>query len=149
MHMDENLELRIARMEAVNECSNLMSKYQLYHTATDSEGVLNMYALKTPGVRMEHNGNVFDGPDSIRGSLMALAADEEDMVGRIYKHDLVNPVVVAADDGKTVVGTWNSIGLETGVDENGDYASYWHWVAYKVDFIQEDGVSADYTVANA
>jgi hypothetical protein len=135
------LERRVARMEAVNACANLMGTYQILHTAARQQEIVDLFALKTPGVRHEAATNIFDGPEKIKKFwLEKMAAQEDDLTGRVNRHDLMNPIIVAADDAKTVVGYWTAIGLETGIDEEGEFASYWAWTTYKCDFIQEDGI---------
>ena len=126
------LERRIARMEAVNACANLMGRYQVLHTAAKQQEIVDLFALRTPGVRYEAATNIFDGPEKIRKFwLEKMAAQEEDLTGRVNRHDIMNPIIVAADDAKTVIGYWTAIGLETGIDENGAFASYWAWTTIR------------------
>lgn len=137
---NRELERRLSRMEAANECSNLMSQYQFVHTAAQQQAIVDLFALETPGVRMEMATNIFDGPEKIKVFwLEKMAAQEQDLTGRVNKHDLVNPILVVADDAKTAVGVWAATGLETGIDEEGNFASYWAWSEYKVDFVRENG----------
>jgi hypothetical protein len=59
---------------------------------------------------------------------------------RLNTQHMVNPCIEVAADGLTAVGKWNTLGGETGVDENGAGICLWSMRTYRIDFVIENGV---------
>jgi len=139
--LDKDIELRMQRMEAVNEIQNLVATYECYHTASMQEECVALFAQKTPGVRVSYDmvGH-WDGIEGIRRYFIGfLGAAESDLTGRIYQHDYATPIIQVAGDGKTAKALFSALGLETPHDKDGNPVSLWAWHKVRYDFIKEDG----------
>ena len=75
------LEERIARLEAVREIENLMSRYAFYHAACTHEKCLQISALETPGVSVELPFGVYEGRAGLQRRLIAASS------GRAWRRD--------------------------------------------------------------
>jgi len=136
------MDMQAQRREAYRCCHNLMCNYQWKRSANQVEDVVKMFALDTEGVSVEIGGKIYKGADSVkRYFLDFIKALDANIVeaSRLNVQELVNPSIEAAKDAKTAVGKWNTIGLETGVDENGTPQALWSMRVYCVDFIKEGG----------
>ena len=66
--------------------------------------------------------------------------DGTDVRGSFCEHTLTTEVMAVADDLKTAKACWMSPGCETRREPGtGKLTSYWVWVKYAVDFIEENG----------
>lgn len=134
----------IERLQAVNECQNLMGKYQYWHTSNQHNKIVESFARKTPGVKIhcETLGN-FEGPtavDRVFGPNGAIGGhDKGTHFGMLMVHALTTCVIEVAADGKTAKAVWLSPGHETGAMGGGKPQANWSWGKYGVDFVKEDG----------
>jgi hypothetical protein len=136
----KSIEERIQRIEDVREIENLMAKYAYLHTAGRHEDTAELFAKKTPGVRVNLMG-VYEGTDGVR---RAMVKTHQSMnigkPGFLFVHAQTTPVIEVAGDGKTAKGVWMSPGLETRKNQRtGEFVAYWLWGNYAVDFVKEDG----------
>ncbi|MGI6334498.1 MAG: nuclear transport factor 2 family protein [Saccharofermentanales bacterium] len=143
MKVEQPLENMLKKLWIIQECRNQMGRYEFYHSQKRHEDCYKLFALKHNDCWLENNDlGFFRGPESIRRFMVDfhLAIDGEDTRGSFCQHDLTTEVIVVADDLKTAKAVWMSPGVETRRDPvNGKLTSYWCWVKYAVDFIEEDG----------
>jgi hypothetical protein len=136
----KSLEQNVQKLLDIREIENLMAKYAYLHTAGRHEETAQLFALKTPGVRVDLMG-VYEGAEGVR---RAMVKTHQSMnigkPGFLFVHTQCTPVIEVAGDGKTAKGVWMSPGLETRQDpQTGKFVAYWLWGNYAVDFIKEDG----------
>jgi hypothetical protein len=135
----KSIEERLQRLEDAREIENLMAKYAYLHTAGRHEDTAELFAKKTPGVRVDLAG-VYEGTEGVR---RAMVKTHQSMnVGKpgfLFVHTQTTPVIEVAGDGKTAKGVWMSPGLETRKNAAGEFVAYWLWGHYGVDFVKEDG----------
>jgi hypothetical protein len=137
----KSLEARLERIEDINQIKNLMVRYEFYHTAGMEQEVMDLFALKTPGVSAEiGNWGVYAGPEGIRRLTLGVhkSAAADDGRGFMVQHTLTAPVIQVSGDGKTAKAVWISPGHETMKRKEG-FHSVWAWLKYGCDFIREDG----------
>jgi len=129
------------RLWDIHEIKNLIGKYCHYHVAHEHLYTVSLFALKTPGVRLENDSlGVFEGPEGIRKFFYDFHCYMDgDCKGSLNEHQLATPVIEVARDGKTAKGVWQSPGFETRRNAEGKLESAWCWGQYGVDFIKEDG----------
>jgi SnoaL-like domain len=145
------LEQRIARLEAVHEIQNVMGRYSYWHTANMHRECLDLFALKTPGVRAEMMWGVYEGAESLERLYPGFHAwVDGDAKGVMHMHTLTTPVIEVAEDLRSARATWISPGHETmsfsAAGEDGAAGSatkspeaFWAWCKYGCDFVVEDG----------
>lgn len=136
----KSLEENIQKLLDIREIENLMAKYAYLHTAGRHEDTAELFAKKTPGVRV-NLGGVYKGIDGVH---RAMVETHQSMnigkPGFLFVHTQTTPVIEVAGDGKTSKGVWMSPGLETRKDpRTGEFVAYWLWGNYGVDFVKEDG----------
>jgi hypothetical protein len=136
----KSLEERIQRLEDIHEIQNLMGREQFMHTAGMHRETLELFAQKTPGVRVEVDSwGIYEGTEGIRRVGIGVHGyHEKDHIGSMMMHTLTTPVIEVAGDGKTAKAVWISPGHETMLVE-GKLQAYWAWCKYGVDFVKEDG----------
>lgn len=137
-------EQRIERVEAVTAVQNALGRYVFLHTANRHQEAEQLFALKTPGLRVEMMWGVYDGAESIKRlySGYHVWADTnkkgEYAKGTLHIHTLTSPVIEVAGDLKTAKAVWMSPGVETAL-MNDELTANWGWMKYGADFIKEDG----------
>jgi hypothetical protein len=133
-------EDRIRRLEDIHEIQNLMGRYEYYHTADMQEETVELFAKKTPGVRVEMMWGVYDGFEGIKRCYIGFhrQGGVKARIGGMGMHTLTTPVIEIAGDGKTAKGVWISPGHETHTFGEKPQA-YWAWCKYGCDFVKEDG----------
>jgi len=137
-----SMEQRLERAEAVTAVSNVMGRYSFLHTAgrhTESE---SLFALDTPGVRVEMMWGVYEGAHSIHRLYSGMHVDTEGVnqrKGQMHIHTLSTPVIEVAGDLKTAKAVWVSPGVETGFFGSDKVTANWGWAKYGADFIKENG----------
>jgi hypothetical protein len=138
--VEKTIEERIQRLEDIHEIQNLMGREQFMHTAGLHEEVGEMYAQKTPGLKVEvANWGVYEGKEGLqRVGIGVHGFYEGDHQGLMMMHTLTTPVIEVAGDGKTAKAVWISPGHET-LRIDGKLRAFWAWCKYGVDFIKEDG----------
>lgn len=126
----------VQRQNAVTAVQNLMGRYTYYQFADKQLETAALYALKTPGVKVE----LPSGQPAIGGAAVKAfyekSAQTKKADGQFHLHPMQTPVVEIAGDGKTAKGVFLSLGAGA---HSGDDAGVWAWVRYGVDFIQEEG----------
>ncbi len=132
------LEHEVIRLKSVNEIQNLMGKYESIHNETDVNKSWELFAQHTPDTWMEiSNWGMFEGIEEIKRVWMEMGHPPSP--GAMFEHPLSTPIIVVARDGQTARCTWQSMGHETGVGENGKAEASWCYGKYAIDFIKEDG----------
>jgi hypothetical protein len=141
----DSLAARLERAEAINAAQNLMGKYSYYHTASKHKECLDLFAMKTPDVRVEMVWGVYKGAESIKRLYPGFHAwADDDGIGRMFLHTMTTQVIEVAKDGKTAKGVWVSPGVETmpkdrKMTTDTKIDTRWSWIKYAADFIKEDG----------
>jgi hypothetical protein len=139
-----DLTSRIERIEAVHEIQNIMGRYSYWHTANMHRECVDLFALKTPGVRAEMMWGVYEGPEGIERLYPGwhMWMGEEANKGQMHMHTLTTPVIEVAADLQTAKAVWISPGHETmgpGESPGGNGHAAWAWCKYACDFVREDG----------
>lgn len=136
----EDQNRRIARMEAVNEITNILGRYVTYHSASRQQETVELFCRHTPGIRLIFNGHIYDGWEGVlRHFIYRMANAEEDLSGRLYWHDVLSPVIEVAEDAQSAKCIVSTHGAETGWNMDGSLKSLWSWGKYRFDFLKEDG----------
>lgn len=137
------MEIKIQKLWIMQECRNQMARYEYLHSAKKHKETYELFALTREDCWVENNDlGFFNGKAGIKRFFVDFhyAMDGEDIRGSFCQHDLTTEVLVVADDLKTAKGVWMSPGVETRRNpETGELTSYWCWVKYAVDFIQDNG----------
>lgn len=117
-----------------------MGSYSFLSTGNKFAEVVNLFALKTPGVRAEIFWGAYNGPEGIKRLFTGFIANANgDGIGRLLVHTMTTPIIVVAGDGKTAKGVWVSPGFETMPLGAGQPEAKWSWIKYAADFIREEG----------
>jgi hypothetical protein len=160
----QNIENRLKKTEAYQECMNLMGRYSFYHLYGMHEACGDLFALNTPGVATEMMLGRYEGAEGIRklypkaDQPSKLHGPEGGLPGVLNIHTMTSPVIEVADDLLTARGTWLSPGVETSPDPKDsaqierlredeealkrrkfNYTPFWAWCKFAADFIQENG----------
>jgi len=139
----KTMALRLRRQESVTEIQNLMSSFWMW--TGKEEKVTVMWALNTPGVRIELDGiGAWDGADGIRKYQEAHGLKDRKGsihlgVGALIMHLLTSSIIEVAGDGKTAKAVWMSPGVETVPGKDGKVDGKWLWNQIACDFVIEDG----------
>jgi hypothetical protein len=137
---EKEMQLRIERLEATIQIQNIMSKYQSYHSASDQEKTVELFAKKTPGGKCIFRGAIYEGYEGVKNHFLVWMKEaEKDLRGKLYLHEVVSPIIEVAKDAQTAKAQFSSIGCETAFGPNNTLMSLWSWDKYHVDFIKEDG----------
>lgn len=142
-NMDDVL-LQIERLQALQDCRNLMGMYSYYHSASRHIDYVDLWAKRADDC-LEMPWGIYDGYEGVRRCYLKDHSDRTDpgmaesMKGGMFVHEMDTEVLVVADDGKTARGCWITPGHETFVGSDGAVAT-WSWGKYAADFIKEDGV---------
>lgn len=137
------LMLQAERLEAAQECRNLMGKYSYLHTAFRNVEFMELWS-KRDDVSQTMPFGKFEGYEGVYQSYVGFHGDRynpedyEQLRGLMMMHQMSTDVIEVAADGKTAKGIWISPGTETAPDFGKDKGS-WCWGKYEVDFIKEDG----------
>jgi len=137
---DKEMQLRIERLEAAVQIQNIMSRYQSYHSASDQEKTVELFAKKTPGGKLIFRGAIYEGYEGVKNHFLVWMTEaEKDLTGKLYLHEVVSPIIEVAKDAQTAKAQFSSIGCETAFGPNNTLMSLWSWDKYHVDFVREDG----------
>ena len=133
----------IERLQAVRECERLVGRYAYLHAKHRREELVQMYALKTPGVRVQLGDvGIWEGPEGVRKAWVGMGnLNRQDIaIGQMFLHPLTTQYIEVAGDGQTAKGVWMSPGFIAGnMGENHTPMGIWAWGAVGVDFVKEDG----------
>ncbi len=161
----EELELGYARMQAAQDCRNLMGKYSYLHTAMRNREFVTLWANREDDILAMPWG-YYLGKKGVETCYLVDHGDREDpevqespmFKGGMMMHAMDTCCLEVAGDGKTAKGCWLSPGHEScyipdfekipdwkkgdPVPDNAPLVSSceWAWSKYYVDFILEDGV---------
>jgi hypothetical protein len=137
---DKEMRLKIERLEAYVAIQNIMSRYQSYHSASDQEKTVELFAKKTPGGKCIFRGAIYEGYEGVKNHFLVWMKEaEKDLTGKLYLHEVVSPIIEVAGDCQTAKAQFSSIGCETAYGPNNTLMSLWSWDKYRVDFVKEDG----------
>jgi hypothetical protein len=145
-----DLERRLERMEAIHEVQNLAGQIHFLTSVNLYRKCLPLFALDTPGVRVEMDWGVYEGKEGVKrfflgyhGTHEAEQPDLPDLKGDMHLHMMTTPVVQVADDLQTARGAWMSPGYETmghpQPDGSKKFIAEWIFLKYGIDFVKEDG----------
>jgi len=161
----EELERRLDRMQAVQDCRNLMGIYSLLHTAYRNIEYCKYWANRDDDVLLMPWGAYY-GIEGVKKCYLEDHGDRDDMDaddnpqlhGGMFMHCMDTEVLEIAEDGQTARGIWLDPGHETyirfpngaddlcekpltpGAWDEGIPNTDWCWGKYLVNFIREDGV---------
>src|ERR1700683_3878720 len=86
-----------------------------WHSAAMHSECVDLFALRTPGVRVEMMWGIYTGPEGIRrcyeGWHRHLGPEAD--IGSMHMHTLTTPVIEVAEDAQTARAVWISPGHET------------------------------------
>jgi hypothetical protein len=134
-----SLNFEIARVRAADECENLMDKYQYFHMRGMRTEETALFALKTPGVRVEMRWGIYDEPEGVMRWRKSEGHSKPRPKDVFPLHCMATPVIEVAKDGETVRGQWRMIGSETVTEPDGKTKAYWAAGRFAMDFVKEDG----------
>jgi hypothetical protein len=141
--LQETIEERINRLEAIHEVQQVMSKYEYYLAGGMGHKIASLFAQKTPGVTANiGDWGSYNGLPGIKRLFCNVIDSMMTQPGCYGEADLVNPVIEIAKDGKTAKAVWMAPGNETTRDpwDKSKIHAAWCWTKYACDFIKEDGV---------
>jgi hypothetical protein len=138
---DNSLQARIQRMEDVNQIKNLMSRYSYLHTAGMDKECMELYAKKTPGVRVTMSDlGTWEGIEGLKRFYMGfLPHIHGDRVGYMTVHTNTTNVIEVAGDSKTAKAVIISPGAGAHRNSQGKLEALWIWVKAAQDLVKEDG----------
>lgn len=131
-------QLEIERVKAARECENIINKFEHYAEAGRWEDLANLFALKTPGVRVEEFGNDgFEGGEKVRKRWTEGHASGW-RPGFMCINTTTITVIEVSEDCRTAKMVFVSPGVETS-PWKGRWQAYWIWAKLGIDFIKENG----------
>jgi hypothetical protein len=131
-------KLELNRVKASRECENIINKLEHYAEAGRWKDLANLFALKTPGVRVEEFGNDgYEGGDAVwqRWTVGHASAWHP---GFMCINTTTTTVIEVAEDCQSARMVFISPGVETSEWE-GKWQAYWIWAKLGIDFVKEDG----------
>lgn len=132
----------LERQKAVTEIQNVMARYMLYHSAGRHKACLDLFAMRTPDVRVEvAMWGQYSGPAGVfKNYIDGIAENEGDRIGWFCEHPVSTPLIEVAGDGKTAKAIWSTHGPETAINpDTGKYDANWMYGKFAVEFIKENG----------
>lgn len=133
------LNLEIERLQAADDCENLMDKYQYYHMRGMHKEETELLALKTPGVCVEMLWGIYDEPEGVLRWQKSEGYGKPQKAGKLPLHAMCTPIIEVARDGQTVKGVWLMLGAETEKRPDGSVTCNWAAGRFAMDFVKEDG----------
>ena len=138
--LEAKLEIELEKTRALNEIANLIAKNQYYQWARMHDERIDLFAMKTPGVKAEiEQFGIYDGPEGIKKMLNMEKLANGEGVGQMVANLLTTPVITVAGDGKTAKGVWLSPGITADATSDGEENFSWRWIRIGADFIKEGG----------
>jgi hypothetical protein len=135
----DELEARIARLEAIHEIQNLQGRYNHFLLMSKNDGIVDLFAKKDADVKAEiADSGVYLGIEGVKRLFVKGMHAKHAIRGGLGLHMVSTPVIEVSRDGKTARGMWFTFGANTRRDETGLHAL---WMAGKYDneFVKEDG----------
>jgi hypothetical protein len=143
MLVDDSFFNKVEKLYIIQQCRNQMGRYEFLHSAKRHRETAELFALSHEDCWVEnYDLGFFKGPDGVKRFFVDfhVAIDGDNLKGSFCEHDLTTEVIEVADDLQTAKAVWMSPGVETRKDpQTGKLTSYWCWVKYAVDFIEENG----------
>jgi hypothetical protein len=138
--MAQDLEARIARLEAFRDICNVQGRYNHYlATGQLADKAHELFAMKTPGLKAEMaDSGLWEGPEAV-GKLFQHLGTKYNMLGALFVHALLTPVLEVNADATRARGMWNSLGMNTYVANSGSLDAMWQLGKYDNTFVKEDG----------
>lgn len=103
--------------------------------------IADMFAQKTPGVKVETMWGVYEGIKGIKKLYSGLYKSFRGVspaAGDMFQMKYSDPIIEVAGDGKTAKGVWKYTGNETWRYE-GKLQAFWIYGKCAFDFVKEDG----------
>lgn len=137
----ENLEIRIARLESFRDICNLQGRYNHYlQTGQLKEKLPELFALTNPNVKAEMcDSGLWTGAEGV-GCLFKHMGAKYAMPGALMVHMLLTPVLEVNEDNSLAKGMWNSMGTNTYKAADGSLEAMWQIGKYDLTFTRENGV---------
>ena len=127
----EDLYRKVSYLENLESIKKMQRKYQYWLFKQDYEKIVECFAQKTPGVRMEaSDSGVFKEYEGVKRFFFEMVGKQRQIPGGFTMHMASGPVIEIAGDGQTAQSIWFSPGCA------GDK---WIWGVYMVDYVKEDG----------
>jgi hypothetical protein len=126
------LKREVERLEAVKACINVANRYQVHHNK-QSVAETHLFALKTPGTRVEMLWGIYDEPEGVlRWKRSEGYGRKSQPLGRTpgNQHAMTTPIIEVAKNGQTARGLWLMFAY---------YGASWAAGQFAMDFIKEDG----------
>lgn len=147
MEQLEEIKKQQERLQALQDCRNLMGMYSYYHTSFRHADYVELWA-KREDTCLEMPWGIYDGWEGVRRCYIDDHGDRatlppEELAGGVFMHQMDTEVLVVAEDGQTARGCYITPGHETftiPTPDGGKAIANWSWGKYAVDFIKEDGV---------
>jgi hypothetical protein len=128
---NEELARKVQHLVDLEEIKKLQRRYQYWLFKQDYDRIIDSFAKKTPGVRMEaSDSGVFRGPEGVARFFRQVVGALRTRPGAFTMHLAVGPVIEIAGDGKTAKSIWFSPGCA---------GNLWVWGVYVIDYVREDG----------
>lgn len=142
MEIIKKQQHELDRQAAVNEIVNIMNRYEYLLGTGHLKETVDLFALKTPGVRAEMMWGVYDGVEGIKKLYFKVhkAMGVGEAPGGMAILTNTTHVIEVAGDGKTAKAVWICPGLDTGTyGKGGKPKANWGWAKRAADFVKEDG----------
>ena len=133
--MEQNMELRVSRLEARGEIANLMGKY-VFHRMNEELAQVTALFTSRDDLWIEMPSGIYTGADAAYRCFEVDHAVDESADPSLVIHDINTPVIEVAADCGTARGVWISPGIATANMPAGK-KGLWAWVKYDCDFIRE------------
>ncbi|MFC1942770.1 nuclear transport factor 2 family protein [Chloroflexota bacterium] len=135
-----DLEVRIQRLEDLEEIKKLQSTYQHLLHMYDWEGIVDLFAKKAPDISAEiGDSGLFVGAVGVKRFFTGrMPSPRRGRKGTLLLHLALNPVIEVSKDGKTANGLWHGPGIYFGTDSGSPEADI-TLGKYSCGFIKEDG----------
>lgn len=136
----QDLEARIARLEAHRDICNLQGRYNHYlQTGQIKDKLPELFAFGNPEVKAEMcDSGEWRGADGV-GRLFQHMGGKYAMPGALMVHMLLTQVVEVNDDATRARGMWNSLGTNTYKANDGSLEAMWQCGKYDITFCKEGG----------
>lgn len=136
----ERLERQVQRVQDWQEIANLHGRYNHLVLGHHWEPILEMFAQKTPGVKVEiAESGVFHGLEGVRAVFIDMLGKLYHYTGNFALHELTTPVIEVAEDGRTAKGMWFTWGANTNNHPQKGLIAIWQALKYNHTFVKEDG----------
>ncbi len=127
----EELGRKVQHLLDLEEIKKLQRKYQYWLFKQDYKKIVESFAKKAPGIRMEaSDSGIFKGREGVERFFYKMVGQQKTRPGGFTMHLAVGPVIEIAGDGKTAQSIWFTPGCA---------GNLWIWGVYIVDYVKEDG----------